>query len=59
MPLTEADIELIRCLVCRVPVAFTPARDGLQCPTCRRVYPIKDDLPQMLLDEAYIPKEQA
>jgi uncharacterized protein YbaR (Trm112 family) len=25
---------------------------GLRCDTCRRVYPIKDDIPVMLLDEA-------
>jgi uncharacterized protein YbaR (Trm112 family) len=26
----------------------------LKCPQCRRVYPIKDDIPVMLIDEATI-----
>ncbi|MBQ7738060.1 MAG: hypothetical protein IJT59_00160 [Desulfovibrionaceae bacterium] len=30
---------------------------GLYCSQCRVVYPIKDDIPVMLIDEA-IPKEQ-
>jgi uncharacterized protein YbaR (Trm112 family) len=27
---------------------------GLKCDTCRRVYPIKDDIPVMLIDEAKV-----
>jgi hypothetical protein len=27
---------------------------GLRCDTCRRVYPIKDDIPVMLVDEATV-----
>ena len=27
---------------------------GLKCDTCHRVYPIKDDIPVMLIDEATI-----
>ena len=27
---------------------------ALKCPQCRRVYPIKDDIPVMLIDEATI-----
>jgi len=27
---------------------------GLKCGTCHRVYPIKDDIPVMLIDEATI-----
>jgi len=27
---------------------------GLKCDTCKRVYPIKDDIPVMLIDEATI-----
>jgi uncharacterized protein YbaR (Trm112 family) len=29
---------------------------GLKCNTCHRVYPIKDDIPVMLIDEATIEK---
>ena len=27
---------------------------GLKCGTCHRVYPIKDDIPVMLIDEATV-----
>jgi len=36
---------------------MTPDRAGLKCATCRRVYPIKDDIPVMLPDEATIAPE--
>ncbi|MGH9796298.1 MAG: Trm112 family protein, partial [Candidatus Acidiferrales bacterium] len=29
-------------------------QQGLKCSTCRRVYPIRDDIPVMLVDEARI-----
>ena len=29
---------------------------GLKCNTCHRVYPIKDDIPVMLIDEATVEK---
>jgi len=30
----------------------------LKCVSCRRVYPIRDDIPVMLIDEATIEDEQ-
>ncbi len=37
-------------------VFVVPVKDGaaLKCQTCHRVYPIKDDIPVMLLDEATV-----
>jgi uncharacterized protein len=49
--------ELLDILVCpqdKTPVKLTPDQQGLKCPTCRRVYPIRDDIPVMLVDEAKI-----
>jgi uncharacterized protein YbaR (Trm112 family) len=34
-----------------------PYEQGLKCGQCRRVYPIKDDIPVMLVDEAKIEAE--
>ena len=47
-------LEILACPNCRTPV--TPVRDGagLRCGACRRVYPIVDDIPVMLIDEATI-----
>ena len=47
-------LEILACPLCKTPVATTPSGDGLKCPDCRRVYPIKDDVPIMLVDQATI-----
>ena len=52
--------ELLDILVCpedKAPVRLTPDQSGLKCEQCRRVYPIKDDIPVMLVDEATIESE--
>lgn len=52
--------ELLDILVCpedKAPVHLTADRSGLKCEQCRRVYPIKDDIPVMLVDEASIESE--
>jgi uncharacterized protein YbaR (Trm112 family) len=49
--------ELLDILVCpldKTPVKLTADGNGLRCSTCRRVYPIRDDIPVMLIDEARI-----
>jgi len=49
--------ELLDILVCpldKTPVKLTSDQQGLKCPKCRRVYPIRDDIPVMLVDEARI-----
>ena len=47
-------LAILACPDCKTPVV--PVRDGtgLKCERCRRVYPIKDDIPVMLIDEATI-----
>lgn len=47
-------LKILACPNCKTPVL--PVRDGtgLKCKQCNRVYPIKDDIPVMLLDEATI-----
>jgi len=55
MPVSPELLEILVCPVCKTdPV--TPVADGagLKCATCRRVYPVKDDIPVMLVDEATI-----
>jgi uncharacterized protein YbaR (Trm112 family) len=38
-------------------VKLTPDQSGLKCQTCRRVYPIRDDIPVMLPEEATVAAE--
>ncbi|HTP44552.1 MAG TPA: Trm112 family protein [Candidatus Acidoferrum sp.] len=49
--------ELLDILVCpadKTPVKLTSDQKGLKCATCRRVYPIREDIPVMLVEEARI-----
>lgn len=45
-------LEILACPKCKGAVELTAAEDGLVCRACRLVYPIKDDIPVMLVDEA-------
>ncbi|MGH9867296.1 MAG: Trm112 family protein [Candidatus Polarisedimenticolia bacterium] len=47
-------LEILACPVCKTAVELTPDGTGLKCRTCRRVYPIRDDIPVMLVDQATI-----
>jgi len=54
MPIDPQLLELLACPVCHEPVALTQGGAGLKCSRCHRVYPIRDDIPVMLVDEAKI-----
>ncbi|HEY3176384.1 MAG TPA: Trm112 family protein [Candidatus Polarisedimenticolia bacterium] len=47
-------LEILACPLCKTPVNLTPGGAGLKCVQCHRVYPIKDDIPVMLVDQATI-----
>jgi uncharacterized protein len=42
------------CPACIQPLEYRPTPESLKCTQCHRVYPVKDDLPIMLIDEATI-----
>ncbi len=50
-------LEILACPSCKTPVTLVGNGTGLKCAQCHRVYPIKDDIPVMLIDEATIEKE--
>jgi uncharacterized protein YbaR (Trm112 family) len=50
-------LDILVCPQCKTPVKLTLERNGLKCQTCRRVYPIRDDIPVMLLEEATVAPE--
>ena len=54
MPVDPELLAILACPECKTPVV--PVRDGagLKCEKCKRVYPVKDDIPVMLLDEATV-----
>lgn len=51
-------LEILACPVCKTPVKLTADESGLKCGSCHRVYPIRDDIPVMLIDEATIDPER-
>ena len=57
MPISPALLEMLVCPLCKEPVQPLPDHSGLACPACRRVYPVRDDIPVMLVEEASIPSE--
>ena len=52
-------LEILACPVCKTDVKLTADENGLKCVQCHRVYPIKDDIPVMLVDEATIDPDKA
>jgi uncharacterized protein YbaR (Trm112 family) len=54
MPVDPELLEILACPNCKAPVKLVKGGTALKCDTCKRVYPIKDDIPVMLIDEATI-----
>jgi uncharacterized protein len=57
MAISQELLDILVCPLCKEPVTLTPDGTGLKCGKCRRVYPIEDDIPVMLVDEARIDPE--
>jgi uncharacterized protein YbaR (Trm112 family) len=45
-------LEILVCPVCKKKVELTADGSGLRCAECRSVYPIREDIPIMLPEEA-------
>jgi uncharacterized protein YbaR (Trm112 family) len=56
MPIDPELLEILACPNCKTPVSLVKNGAALKCGKCHRVYPIKDDIPVMLIDEATIEK---
>lgn len=56
-PIPDYLLQILVCPACKAPVQLTPDSAGLKCQACRRVYPIRDEIPVMLIDEATIAPE--
>ena len=58
MAISEELLEILVCPACHAKLELKPDSSGLKCVECKRVYPIRDDIPVMLIDEATIEDEQ-
>ena len=47
-------LEILVCPVCKGPLENRKAAAELVCKGCKLAYPVKDDIPVMLIDEATI-----
>ena len=54
MALNPQLLDVLACPLCKTEVKLTADENGLKCVKCHRVYPIKEDIPVMLIEEAAI-----
>lgn len=47
-------LEILACPLDKAALELKPDQTGLKCTQCKRVYPISDDIPVMLVEEAKI-----
>ena len=45
-------LDMLVCPACKQPLALK--EESLKCGACRRVYPVRDNIPILLIDEAAI-----
>jgi uncharacterized protein YbaR (Trm112 family) len=52
MALNKELLDILVCPKCKGEIYLTAGEDGLVCERCRLLYPIRDEIPIMLIDEA-------
>lgn len=52
MAINKELLEILACPKCKGDIKLTEKQDGLLCEKCRLIYPIRDGIPVMLIDEA-------
>jgi uncharacterized protein YbaR (Trm112 family) len=57
MAISPELLEILRCPACKGKVELKVNGSGLKCVDCKRVYPVRDEIPVMLVDEAAIEEE--
>ena len=45
-------LKILACPVCKGDLEEVRKGTGLRCPKCKMIYPVRDDIPIMLVDEA-------
>jgi len=57
MPIPKELLAILACPLCKKPVRLLADESGLKCDVCKRIYPIRDEIPVMLLEEATLAPE--
>ena len=54
MAISQDLLDILVCPACKQKLDLKPDGSGLRCVACHRLYPVRDDIPVMLVDEATI-----
>lgn len=52
MKLADELLDILACPQCKGGLTVDEKNERLVCPACQLAYPVRDDIPVMLLDEA-------
>ena len=52
MSIQKELLDILACPKCKGNISLNESGNGLICDNCKLLYPIKDDIPVMLIDEA-------
>ncbi|HEY4485638.1 MAG TPA: Trm112 family protein [Nitrospiria bacterium] len=52
MAIDKELLDIMACPKCKGEIHLNGRGDGLICNACRLMYPVKDDIPVMLIEEA-------
>lgn len=52
MAISEKLLEILACPKCKGELEYVTDEEGLICHPCKLKYPVRDDIPIMLIDEA-------
>ena len=56
MPVDKELLEILVCPNCHGEVEYLPDQERIVCKKCGLRYPVRDDIPVMLIDEAEKPE---
>ena len=57
MAISQDLLDILVCPLDKAELELKSDGSGLKCVECKRVYPIRDDIPVMLVDEATVENE--
>jgi uncharacterized protein YbaR (Trm112 family) len=49
-------IDKLACPACKQPLVIGQQGSNLRCTGCRRIYPVQDDIPILLVERATLPE---
>ncbi len=52
MAINKDLLDILACPKCKGEITLAEKKDGLICTNCKLLYPIRDGIPVMLIDEA-------